>query len=92
MFRAAIEFASKDGSIVLPSKFGGDVGREDTIVGAVVKFETLRASNEGGGASSGLGASAVLLTRLPIDEIRCLTLAIVRPTIVRDFIVGMLAC
>lgn len=71
---------------VLLSRIGGDAGLEDTNVGAVVAFDTFRESSVGGGAIRGLGASLLTLTRLPIDEIRCLTLAKVRMTIVRDFI------
>jgi hypothetical protein len=44
----------------------------------------------GGGATKGLGLClglglSVKLTRLPRDEMRFLTFAIVRPTTVRDF-------
>ena len=42
-------------------------------------------SRANGGARRGLGDSLVVLTRLPMEEIRALTLENVRLTTVRDF-------
>ena len=54
---------------------GADLGRGGEAIGS-------------GGASSGFGLSLLMLTRLPMDEIRFLTLAKVRPTTVRDFMMN----
>jgi hypothetical protein len=42
-------------------------------------------STKGGGARRGLGLSVVVVTRLPKEEMRFLTLENVRPMTVRDF-------
>lgn len=76
--------AVAEGGEWAPSRLFNESWRGGTL-GVSVMVVAAGESTKGGGARRGLGLSVVVVTRLPKEEMRFLTLENVRPMTVRDF-------